>query len=99
VARFKALPLFSKACPYSSETGNSVNDPTLNRNQSCRYLSIELMDFMTYREIILLSPNTIYLDVGVNIDLYSCLAYLPNPKRILAFEPLLCSEHAESNST
>jgi len=89
-----AYRLFSEACLYSPETGNSVYAPILNRQQFYRYLSIEIKEVMTYREIISLPPNAIYLDVGANIGLYCCLAYLSNPKRILAFEPLPSNLHS-----
>ena len=90
----KAHQMFSEVCLCSAAMQNIVRAPINNKQQLYRYLSIEMKEVMTYREITSLPPRAVYLDVGANVGIYCGLAYLFNPKKIIAFEPLPSNVHS-----
>ena len=90
----KAHHMFSEVCLCSTVTQNTVRAPIYNKQQFYRYLSVEVKEIMTYREITSLPSQAIYLDVGANVGLYCSLSYLFDPKKIIAFEPLPSNVHS-----
>lgn len=90
----KMSQLFSAVCFRSPSTNKCINLPVSNKQQLYRFLSVEVKEIMTYREITSLPPGSVYIDVGANVGLYCSLACLSNPKKIIAFEPLPSNLHS-----